>query len=81
MAKVRVIIDVEVETKDLMHRDVGLIANSIRNVVNGVDGEAPEWYTVFCKTAKYKPVGAKLWSVERIAGEHGADDEIKNKDE
>ena len=66
MAKVRIILDVEVSADELSHKEIGGIANSIRNAVNGIDKDKPEWFTVFCKTAKYEPVGANLWSVERL---------------
>ncbi len=65
MAKIRVIIDVEVKSEHLSHRDVGLIANGIVEAVNGYDNDEPEWYACLTRKPKFTPGGAKLWSVER----------------
>ncbi len=69
MAKIRVVLDVEVSADDLRHRQIGKIADSIKNSVNGINNEQPEWYTVFCKSENYTPVTTKLYNVERIIDE------------
>lgn len=66
MAKVRVMIDVEVSSEELSHKEIGQIANRIRTVT---DGTEPVWFDETFKYAKFTPVGTKLWSVERIIEE------------
>ena len=66
MAKVRVIIDFEVDAQELMHREVWLIANSIGKSIAGSQAEEPEWFSKFCKNAKFSPKTARVWSVERL---------------
>ena len=80
MARIRVMIDVEVEAEHLMQREVGVIANSIVKVVNGPKDGKPEWFTEFCKNAKFEPKAAKIWSVERLPDEPKPE-ELKLDDE
>ena len=72
MAKVRVMLDVEVSSEELSHKEIGQIANCIRTIA---DGTEPVWFNDTFKYAKFKPVGVKLWSVERIVEEKQPEEE------